>query len=302
MSRIGRAVSRTLPRISVLSCAVLVVLMLIVTLTAASSSWLGVLRRGSVGSEVELVQEMLRTLGYLLGEPDGVYGANTELSVRNFQVQNGLLVDGKVGPETFRRLSEEFTSRISHDYTVRRGDSLWSIARRFGTTVKALAGMNGIDPEGTLRVGTSLKIPLPLPLAKGSVRVGALVPWTTARNIFTVGSVATVIDVETGLSFRAMRRGGYYHADSEPLTVHDTEVIRRLYGGAFSWNRRAIVVQIGNYSIAASMNGMPHEEQRILDNGFPGHFCIHFLGSRIHRTGAIDDAHQSMVRRAAGLQ
>ncbi len=302
MSRIRQAATSTLPRMSVLSCAALVILALVMMPAAVGASWPGVLKRGSVGSEVELVQEMLWTLGYLIGEPDGVYGANTELSVRNFQIANGLLVDGKVGPETFSRLSKEFTARMSYDYTVRRGDSLWSIARRFGTTVSALAGINGIDPEGTLRVGTRLKIPLTLPVSRGAARTGALVPWTTARNIFTVGSVATVIDVETGLSFKAMRRGGYYHADAEPLTKYDTEIIKRMYGGSFSWDRRAIVVQIGGYSIAASMNGMPHAEQSILDNGFPGHFCIHFLGSRIHKTGAIDDRHQAMVKRAAGTE
>ena len=149
MSRIRQAATSTLPRMSVLSCAALVVLALVMMPAAVGASWPGVLKRGSVGSEVELVQEMLWTLGYLIGEPDGVYGANTELSVRNFQIANGLLVDGKVGPETFSRLSKEFTARMSYDYTVRRGDSLWSIARRFGTTVSALAGINGIDPEGT---------------------------------------------------------------------------------------------------------------------------------------------------------
>ena len=302
MGQTRRGASGALRRSGLISCAALVLLVLVAISAVSNASWPGVLKLGSVGSEVQLVQEMLQTLGYLLGEPDGVYGPNTELSVRNFQMQNGLLVDGKVGPETFARLSEEFTAWISRDYTVGRGNSLWSIARKFGTTVKALAEMNGIDLDDTLRVGTRLRIPLSLPLSRGSSRVGALVPWATARNIFTVGSIATVIDVETGLSFRVMRRGGYYHADAEPLTVYDTQVIKRLYGGTFSWERRAIVVQIGGYSIAASMNGMPHGEERILDNGFAGHFCIHFLGSRIHRTGAIDDGHQSMVRRAAGLE
>lgn len=296
MSRVGQAMRRILNR-----STALVALALIVATITVDASWLGILKRGSVGSEVELVQEMLHTLGYLLGEPDGVYGPNTELSVRSFQMQNGLVADGKVGPETFTKLNEEFTSWLARDYTVKGGDSLWSIARKYGTTVKALAEMNGLDPTGTLRVGTRLRIPQALPLSRGSVRSASLVPWTTARDIFTVGSVATVIDVETGLAFRVMRRGGYYHADSEPMTVYDTEVLKRIYGG-YSWERRAIVVQINGYSMAASMNGMPHGEERITDNGFPGHFCIHFLGSRIHRTGAIDDRHQAMVRRAAGLE
>ncbi len=295
MSRVGQATAQILVR-----GAVILVLAMIVVTSTAGSSGLGILRTGSTGSEVRLVQEMLHALGYLLGEPDGVYGPNTELSVRNFQIQNGLLVDGKVGPQTFERLNEEFTAWISRSYVVRKGDSLWSIARKFGTTVRALAEMNGLDPNGTLRVGLSLRIPLPLPLSRGAAREASLVPWTTARDIFTIGSVATVIDVETGLAFRVLRRGGYYHADCEPMTVYDTEVIKRIYGGGFSWNRRAVIVQVNGYSMAASMNGMPHGEERIRDNGFPGHFCIHFLGSRLHLNGEIDDQHQAMVRRAAG--
>jgi len=295
VSRVGQATAQIPIR-----SAVILVLVLIVVASAAGASGLGLLRLGSTGSEVRLVQEMLYALGYLLGEPDGVYGPNTELSVRNFQIQNGLLVDGKVGPETFARLNEEFTAWISRSYIVRKGDSLWSISRKFGTTVRALAEMNGLDPNGTLQVGVSLRIPLPLPASRGETREASLVPWTTARNIFTIGSVATVIDVETGLAFRVLRRGGSYHADSEPMTKYDTEVIKRMYGGGFSWNRRAIIVQINGYSMAASMNGMPHGEERIQDNGFAGHFCIHFLGSRLHLNGEIDDQHQAMVRRAAG--
>jgi LysM repeat protein len=44
-------------------------------------------------------------------------------------------------------------------YTVRSGDSLWKIARRFGTTTSALASANGIDTGSTLKVGTKLVIP-----------------------------------------------------------------------------------------------------------------------------------------------
>ena len=295
MSRVGQATAQILVR----SAAILVLALIVITSTTGASG-LGLLRPGSTGTEVRLVQEMLYTLGYLLGEPDGVYGPNTELSVRNFQIQNGLVVDGKVGPQTFERLNEEFTAWISRSYVVRKGDSLWSISRKFGTTVRALAEMNGLDPNGTLRVGLSLRIPLPLPLSRGATRDASLVPWTSARNIFTIGSVATVIDVETGLAFRVLRRGGSYHADSEPMTTYDTEVIKRIYGGGFSWDRRAVIVEVNGYSMAASMNGMPHGEERIGDNGFAGHFCIHFLGSRLHLNGEIDDRHQAMVRRAAG--
>lgn len=51
------------------------------------------------------------------------------------------------------------------------------------------------------------------------------------------GAKFTVTDVRTGKSFRARRFGGWYHADSEPITTYDTGIMKSLEG--FSWNRRA---------------------------------------------------------------
>ena len=58
-------------------------------------------------------------------------------------------------------------------------------------------------------------------------------------------------------------------------------------------------MEINGRRIAASMNGMPHGQQDIGDNGFDGHFCIHFLGSRVHRTGRVDPSHQEAIFKAA---
>lgn len=44
-------------------------------------------------------------------------------------------------------------------YKVRRGDTLSGIAAAFGTTVKALSELNGIDDPSRLRVGQVLKLP-----------------------------------------------------------------------------------------------------------------------------------------------
>jgi len=41
-------------------------------------------------------------------------------------------------------------------YTVRPGDSLWRIARRFGTTSKAISRYNGLPHNGTIRAGDTL--------------------------------------------------------------------------------------------------------------------------------------------------
>lgn len=44
-------------------------------------------------------------------------------------------------------------------YTVRAGDTLFSIAARFGTTVDTLSSANNLPPNGVIYVGWSLKIP-----------------------------------------------------------------------------------------------------------------------------------------------
>lgn len=45
-------------------------------------------------------QNRLKSLGYLTTEPDGNYGDDTMLAVKQFQSRNGLIVDGYLGPST----------------------------------------------------------------------------------------------------------------------------------------------------------------------------------------------------------
>lgn len=124
------------------------------------------------------------------------------------------------------------------------------------------------------------------------------VSWTIVNQLWRNGEIARIIDVETGKSFQAKRLYGYYHADVEPLTKEDTRVMKEIYGGKWSWKRRAVVIQVRKLFIAASINGMPHGGQSIVDNDFNGQFCAHFLGSRVHQTGRIDPDHQAMIEKA----
>lgn len=50
----------------------------------------------------------------------------------------------------------------SFPYTVRQGDTLYSIAKRFETTVERLARINSIPDANTINAGENLCIPLPL--------------------------------------------------------------------------------------------------------------------------------------------
>ncbi len=123
-----------------------------------------------------------------------------------------------------------------------------------------------------------------------------LIDWFNGGSeLYSRYTEATVIDVETGLSFHVRRFGGQYHGDSEPLTAEDTEIMKQIVGGAWTWDRHAIWLKIGERYIAASMNGMPHMASPTAGNNFPGHFCVHFLHSKVHETGQECTKHQAEV-------
>ena len=111
------------------------------------------------------------------------------------------------------------------------------------------------------------------------------------------GATFTVKDVVTGKTFTCRRLFGANHMDSEPLTKADAATLKSVYGGHYSWNRRAILVKYNGHVYAASMNGMPHGTST-LDNNWPGHFCIHFYGSKTHCTKKVDSAHQAAISKA----
>lgn len=127
-----------------------------------------------------------------------------------------------------------------------------------------------------------------------------MLDWKQVDEILPRYSKFTVIDLETGKRFKVQRRAGSNHADVQPLTVKDTKIMKKIYGGKWSWKRRAIIVmdQKDNW-IAASMHGMPHGAGA-LKNNFPGHFCIHFYGSTTHRTNSMDLSHKLMILKSAG--
>ncbi|XEC97280.1 hypothetical protein AB6A23_12425 [Paenibacillus tarimensis] len=133
-----------------------------------------------------------------------------------------------------------------------------------------------------------------------SAHYGKMMTWRDAKRSIPLKSVISVTDLETGLQFQVQRRAGSTHADVQPLTRRDTEIMKRIYDGKWSWKRRAVIVSKDGQAIAGSMHGMPHGGDGIPGNGFSGHFCIHFLGSRTHGSGNVDPDHQIMVYKAAG--
>lgn len=62
------------------------------------------LRKGSTGTQVEVLQWLLNQQSYAAGKVDGIFGANTLTAVKSFQKANGLTVDGIVGKNTWAKL------------------------------------------------------------------------------------------------------------------------------------------------------------------------------------------------------
>jgi N-acetylmuramoyl-L-alanine amidase len=60
------------------------------------------------GTLVKSLQRRLKAEGFSPGPIDGLYGPQTVAAVNAFQIVNGLVPDGEVGPETARALGIEF--------------------------------------------------------------------------------------------------------------------------------------------------------------------------------------------------
>jgi N-acetylmuramoyl-L-alanine amidase len=123
---------------------------------------------GSRGPAVADVRAALRSLGLLTppdggpaGTPDGteVFDSATELAVRHFQQVRGLSVDGRVGEETYRALSEARWSlgdRLLHHDPERpmRGDDVTNLQERLlelGYDAGRADGIFGPETEVGLR-------------------------------------------------------------------------------------------------------------------------------------------------------
>ncbi len=115
------------------------------------------LRLGMSGTDVMQLQALLKKLGFDPGEIDGVFGPATERAVKAFQRRFALTPDGVVGARTQAALMPYL---LGYDtYAVRRGDTIYSIARAYGTQPwRILAANPGADPNN-LRVGQKLIIP-----------------------------------------------------------------------------------------------------------------------------------------------
>jgi LysM repeat protein len=190
-------------------------------------------------------------------------------------------------------------------HTVVSGDTMWSISVKYGIPMLELLKLNNLSLSSPLSLGQTLNIPVytvPVRPAVGPQYGELLDWWTEARYVFPIGSIATVTDFVTGRKYQVKYTMGGNHADSEPLTAADAQIMKDIWGGTYSWTPRAVLVQINGRKLAAASHSYPHDGESILDNNYPGHFCIHFLNSTRHVDGLVQASMQAKIKMAAGVQ
>ena len=74
----------------------------------------GTLTRGSKGEAVRSLQQMLLDLGILRDVADGVFGAKTELAVKDYQTTAGFNSDGIAWPQTLAQLTLDWQTAMGY--------------------------------------------------------------------------------------------------------------------------------------------------------------------------------------------
>ena len=195
-------------------------------------------------------------------------------------------------------------------YIVQPGDTATSIAKKFGVSTQEVMKYNYMDADEWFNAGDKIAISGYAPRvttvkpgeAAAPARRGTAVDWNLeGQYLVERGDTFTIMDVDTGKQFKARMIGGYNHADIEPLTTSDTNIMKSLFG-TWKWSPRAVVIYHNGMNIAASLSGMPHGVDTI-NNGVNGHFDLYMKNSTSHSASTSKvyiQEHQNMVMKAAG--
>lgn len=222
------------------------------------------LKLNDEGPNVIRVQTRLRDLGYFNYRATGKFFGKTQQAVKDFQTSNGADPDGRVGEQTY--------------------DKMFSME---GIVRKPLSP----SAAGSIVSG---------PANENPTTFGVLGDWATINAAFAVGVTVKVTDVnKPDITFNMMRTGGANLATVETPTTEDYNKYLECFGGATNWEKRSVVVTIGDANYAASLFGNPSGADTIADNTMAGHTTLYFYGCTSDVFGLVDKEDLKMVKRAA---
>ena len=261
------------------------------------------MQEGDENEHVVALQKNLIKQGYLNTKATGFFGPATKRAVLELQEDNGIVADGIAGTVTLSLISELISGG-----TAVAGVSTEDVSENNeDVTEKAVTDDTVANGKGT----------------GNKKEEDYLLKWYgNVEKIFARGDTATVYDIQTGESFKIKRTYGTNHADCETLTKADTTIMKKIYNGTWSWERREVIVKVDGYEIAACMTGYPHAGMdkyaanktiasrsggysrgtnldAVKNNNMDGVFDIHFLNSRNHYNNKVDPKHQEKIKEAA---
>ena len=117
---------------------------------------------GSRGPAVEFLQLALNRAGCGPISTDGIFGGATLNAVKKVQKNFSLPQDGIAGARTQQALRPYYTGYLSHVIT--RGDTLYSVAKFYGTTLHRVEIANPYVNPLDLRIGALITVPLDFPV------------------------------------------------------------------------------------------------------------------------------------------
>ena len=212
-----------------------------------------ILRLGSIGPSVQLLQLALERAGFGPVTTDGIFGTATQYALRRFQQANAIPVDGVAGSVTHRALLPWYTGFLIH--TAARGDTLYSIAQRHGSTTAALTLANPDIDAASLMPGTPVIVPLPFDVVPTGINycaalIGYCVRGLAARYPFIVTGEIGKSVMGRPLWCMSLGRGGNrvlynasHHANewiTTALLLKFTEELARAYAaGGFIYGQSA---------------------------------------------------------------
>lgn len=160
-------------------------------------------------------------------------GAST---LSEFQTREGLYPSGREDVLTMQRLTPYLLGYERH--IVRRGDTYYALAQRYGTSVRAILTANpSLDPQN-LRVGQYLTVPLGFPVVPTNVPftseltelcargLTARYPFITRRTLTTTAYGRNVLLLQMGAGDRNVLYNASHHANewiTTPVLLHFLE-------------------------------------------------------------------------------